>query len=146
MFRWGNRSSRLAGWKTHPTILPRSGFELTTCRTPHLQTWSKCPTPLTTRPLGSYVTVPVSMIIEALLCPFHDNWSVNFHDHWRVNLPVSWSLKSWRYQCTRFRNNWSVNVPVSIIIEASTYQFAWCNHWTSLSVDVVIVELLCLLT
>ena len=52
MFRWGNRSSRLAGWKTHPTILPRSGFELTTCRTPHLQTWSKCPTPLTTRPLG----------------------------------------------------------------------------------------------
>ena len=33
MFRWGNRTSHLVGWKTHPTILPRSGIELTT--SPH---------------------------------------------------------------------------------------------------------------
>ena len=38
-----NRASRLVGWKTHPTILPRSGFELTTSRTPQLQTWSNWP-------------------------------------------------------------------------------------------------------
>ena len=29
-----NRSSHLVGWKTHPTIVPRSGFELTTSRSP----------------------------------------------------------------------------------------------------------------
>ena len=45
-----NRASHLVGWKTHPTILPRSGFELTTFRTPWLQTWARCPTPLLTRP------------------------------------------------------------------------------------------------
>ena len=45
-----NRASHLVGWKTHPTILPRSGFELTTYRTPWLQTWARCPTPLPIRP------------------------------------------------------------------------------------------------
>ena len=29
-----NRSSHLVGWKTHPTILPRPGIELTTSRSP----------------------------------------------------------------------------------------------------------------
>ena len=38
-----NRSSHLVWWKTHPTILPQPGFELTTSRTLQLQTWSKCP-------------------------------------------------------------------------------------------------------
>ena len=33
-----NRTSHLVGWKTHPTILPRSGFELTTSRSP----WRMC--------------------------------------------------------------------------------------------------------
>ena len=50
-----NRASRLVGCKTHPTILPRSGFELTTSRTPQLQTWSKCPKLLTTRPRRNIV-------------------------------------------------------------------------------------------
>ena len=50
-----NRASRLVGWKTHPTILPRSGIELTTYLTPQLQTWSKCPKPLTTRPVSAFV-------------------------------------------------------------------------------------------
>ena len=31
-FRWENRTSRLVGPKTHPTIVPRSGIELTTSR------------------------------------------------------------------------------------------------------------------
>ena len=41
-------------WSDDKLILlwPRSGFELTTFRTPWLQTWSRCPTPLTTRPRG----------------------------------------------------------------------------------------------
>ena len=33
MFRRGNHTSLLVGWKTHPTILPRPGIELTT--SPH---------------------------------------------------------------------------------------------------------------
>ena len=45
-----NRASHLVGLKTHPTILPRPGIELTTFRTPWLQTWARCPTPLLTRP------------------------------------------------------------------------------------------------
>ena len=32
-----NRSSHLVGWKTHPTILPRPGIELTTSRSPWRQ-------------------------------------------------------------------------------------------------------------
>ena len=32
-----NRSSHLVGWKTHPTILPRPGIELTTSRSPRRQ-------------------------------------------------------------------------------------------------------------
>ena len=32
IFRWENRTSCLVGLKTHPTIVPRSGIELTTSR------------------------------------------------------------------------------------------------------------------
>ena len=52
-----NRASHLVGWKTHPTILPRSGFELTTFRTPWLQTWARCPTPLLTRPRRRFFNI-----------------------------------------------------------------------------------------
>ena len=35
------------------TTRPRSGFALTTSRTPQLQTWSKCPKPLTLGPINN---------------------------------------------------------------------------------------------
>ena len=56
-----NRASHLVGWKTHPTIFPRPGIELTTFRTPWLQT---CPTPLLTRPRRRLFVMYMDLLIK----------------------------------------------------------------------------------
>ena len=74
MFRWENLTSHLVGWKTHPTILPRSGIEHTTSRTPWLQTWSRRPTPLTTRPWRRFIIYPIIPNMSQFEC-FRDMMS-----------------------------------------------------------------------
>ena len=68
IFRWENRTSCLVGLKTHPTIVPRSGIELTTSRlhsfimakVSHALNHSAMEAELTTSRLHSFIVAKVS--------------------------------------------------------------------------------------
>ena len=74
-FGWENRTSCLVGPKTHPTIVPRLGFELTTSRlhsfimaqVSHALNHSATEAELTTSCLRSFIMAEVSHALKDLL-------------------------------------------------------------------------------